>query len=272
VPRCYLKRFAGGGEQVRVFPKHDPTKNFVANIINIAVEKDFYAISTEAGLSQEIEHRLAEIEGNACAAMGRIDRTSWPPSPEDRSILANFIALQITRGSTFRELQAGIIDDIMKMAGRMQAAHPEGIRGLLGDEVTDEEVEEVTATLRAGDFTVTPNKNASIIDAMHVAAELVGYTVGLRWDLIVSPVPAILTSDAPVSLWRRKHGPNDNWGVGVETADEITFPIDPNQCLLLHPSDHETDLDGVPVREAVLTLNMRTALGAYRYFFSHPPH
>jgi len=242
----------------------------VTNISNIAVERDFYAIHTEAGISQDIERRLAAIDGEACAAMERIGSGAWPPNDHDHDIIANFIALQITRGQDFRELQTEIANDMMRFAARAQAAFPEGIRQILGEEVTDEAISEVTRVLAEGQFTVTPDKSASIVEALTIAANLVQPIGSMDWALIELPGPGFLTSDAPVRMWRRREGPHDVWGTGVVTAQEISLPLDPQRCLLLQPPDYETPLKDMSIRDAVLTLNMRTASGAHRYFFSRP--
>jgi hypothetical protein len=117
---------------------------------------------------------------------------------------------------------------------------------------------------------VTPNKSASLVEALMIASGLVQPLGQMDWSLLELPGPGFITSDAPVRMWRRREGPHDVWGVGVETAQEISLPIDPQRCLILQPRGYETELRKMATRDMVLTLNMRTASGAHRHFFGRP--
>ncbi len=210
----------------------------VACAVTAAEEDKGWKIEGETtlGRSQDIERKLGGIDGEACAALARLGAETWPVSEVDRGILANFIALQMTRGTRFREFLKEIANEMMKLAARAHASVPGAVEAIAGDEATADDIQEFRAILREGRFDVTPNQSASVINALKAAEELVP-PIGLkRWSLLRTDTPLIVTSDNPITLWRQALGPQDNWGVGVLTADELALPVDPRHALILrHP-------------------------------------
>jgi hypothetical protein len=273
VPRCYLRRFADQRERIRVFNRNKQNPPFVTGIGNVAVERDFYALERTFGRSQDIERRLGTIDGEACAALAKLGNGVWPVSPSDREILSNFIALQLTRGTRFREFLKEIATDMMKLASRVQATVPGAVEAIAGDNATAEDIEDFRAILREGRVEVTPNRSAAIIDALKVAEELVPIIGVKSWNLVKTDGLRIVTSDNPVTLWRKPLGPHDNWGVGIQTADEVALPVDPQRALVLrHPYPGEEEFVREADHDAVRTLNSRTILQAHRWVYAHPDH
>ena len=45
--------------------------------------------------------------------------------------------------------------------------------------------------------------------------------------------PALISSDAPVHFWRRPTEDPEPRGVGIETADEVRFPLSPSAFLVM---------------------------------------
>jgi Protein of unknown function (DUF4238) len=233
VPRCYLKRFADDREQVKVYERDRNVAPYMAGISNVAAQRDFYMIETPQGASQEIERRLSEIDGQSCDALKRLGNDVWPLSTSDRDWLANFIALQVTRGTQFRDMQHRIANEGLQLLARAYASRPESIRALLGEKATDEAVGEAASFLREGRFTVTPRQTASVVGAMQAAAQLVQPIGMMRRHLLRAAVPSIATSDAPLTLWREPSELDDVVGIGVLTAEEIALPVDPWHALIL---------------------------------------
>jgi hypothetical protein len=273
VPRCYLRRFADQRERIRVFNRNKQDPPFVTGIGNVAVERDFYALETTFGRSQDIEHRLGAIDGEACSALAKLSNGIWPVSSADREILSNFIALQLTRGTRFREFLKEIATDMMRLASRAQASIPGAVEAIAGDNATAEDIEDFRAILLEGRVEVTPNRSAAVIDALKIAEELVPIIGVKKWNLMKTDGLRIVTSDNPVTLWRKPLGPHDNWGVGVQTADEVALPVDPQHALVLrHPYPTEEELVREADSDAVRALNSRTILQAHRWIYSHPDH
>ncbi len=271
VPRCYLKRFADGHEQVKVYERDRNVAPYMAGISNVAAQRDFYMIETAQGTSQEIERRLSEIDGQSCDAFTRLGNDVWPLTDSDRDWLANFIALQVTRGTQFRDMQHRIANEGMQLLARAYGARPETVRALLGEKATDKAVNEAASFLREGRFTVTPSQTASVLGAMQAAAKLVQPIGMMRWHLLRAAVPSIITSDAPLTLWREPSELDDVVGIGVLTAEEIALPVDPWHVLILLPPP---GTDAGSIIEAtwlvVGGLNARTILGAQRQIYAHP--
>jgi hypothetical protein len=271
VPKCYLRRFANDQGLVRVFNRNQQEEPFITGIGNIAVERDFYALETASGRSQDIERRLGAIDGEACSAFARLSDGVWPVSAADREVLANFIALQITRGTRFRELLKEIANDMMRLAARAHVSIPGALEAIVGDDASAEDIEQFRAILREGRFDITPNQSASVINALRVAEELVPIIGVKRWNLVRTDALRIVTSDNPVTLWRRPLAQEDNWGVGVQTADEVALPVDSKLALVLrHPLPSEEESLMQVDLEAVRTLNSRTILQASRWVYAHP--
>jgi len=270
VPKCYLTRFADDRQQLQVYERLRNIPPYLTSVTNVAVERDFYIIETAEGTSQEVEHRLAEIEGHSCAALRRLGDDVWPMSVEDRDWLANFIALQLTRGRPFRDMQQRLANEALGLLGRAQAAHPEGIRRILGEEATDENVEEAGSVLREGQFTVTPDQSQSVVGAMQVAGTLVQPISDKCWNLLKADAQRIVTSDAPVTLWRAPWPNEDVEGIGVLTAEEIALPVDPQHVLILQPPG--PDAPAITMMDSTLTatLNWRTIHDGHRQVYAHP--
>jgi hypothetical protein len=109
VPQSYLRRFADERHQVRAVSRNDLGRSFVTSILNAPVERDFYALETDEGWSQELEKQLGHFEGLAADAVSRILEGWFPPSADDRELVAAFVALQFLRGSDMREAVQGLV-------------------------------------------------------------------------------------------------------------------------------------------------------------------
>lgn len=191
---------------------------------------------------------------------------------QDRDWLANFIALQFTRGRHFRDMQNRIANEALKLLARGRAANPEWISAQLGPNATEDEVRQTTSVLRNGRFTVTPDQSASVIGALKTAARLVQPLGMMRWNLMKASTVSIISSDAPVTLWREPSERDDYEGIGILTADEIAVPVDPQHALILLPPDDAGDGSDVVLasNNQVAALNSRTILGAFRQIYAHP--
>jgi Protein of unknown function (DUF4238) len=113
------------------------------------------------------------------------------------------------------------------------------------------------------------SQNAAIETMLKMAADddrLAIYT-HRSWNLERATEAAYVTADSPLSPW--SSNPPGFWGEGELTADEITFPLDPNTCLVMrHPDTGETvtDVNGTRVRQ----LNRRSFDHAHKSVFARP--
>lgn len=236
VPRAYLERFAIDGK-VRV-RRRDGRAAFETSPLNVAVESGYYDVTGFDGRrTSAVEGALGEIESPAWPALAAVDRTGRPPQGKDREALAEFIAIQMTRTTHYRDraLFPKTVEDWA--AGR--PIDRDLIREYLriehiGEEPSDREVEGawVFVTTHMADTTIVTEKWA--LEMMFTGAvDLLDRLSGLHWMIEVDPRRGFVTSDQPVIPWRKVSRRDHYHGIGIETAGELRFPLDPAKQLVL---------------------------------------
>ena len=103
MPQSHLLRFADQNGRVRVRERDDIEKGFVTSVINVSVERDFYAVEDADGWSDNVEKLFAQLEGQGSAAIERVIAGTFPPTEEDRTAIAYYVTLQWLRGKDHRE-------------------------------------------------------------------------------------------------------------------------------------------------------------------------
>jgi Protein of unknown function (DUF4238) len=108
------------------------------------------------------------------------------------------------------------------------------IAGLDGSPPDDNEVEAAWTYVNGMPNGEIPTEdmisNISIDGAVSLIAprlEAMGWTVYKYDD------PILLSSDCPVLKWRRPSAEPQHGGIGIDTADEIRFPLSPNALLVM---------------------------------------
>ena len=237
----------------------------------------FYTITDADGKPSElIEEVLAEIEAEAKLALDRIDQGVFPPTGEDRSVLALFIALQITRGRESRHFAEEVQDFAAKLL--LQGLSREEARTRFHDNTgrypSDHELDQIMEVIEDPDrFRIVPHPNELIQGMLRIADNHLRPVIEEKsWHLMEIPKRAFLTSDHPVVFWRTPREENRCIGVGLATADEIYFPLDPYRTLILLPQS-----DGLPERlpgtpQAAKIQNQLVAGYSYEWLFHHPKH
>jgi len=272
VPRAYLMRFAGGDQ---VLVRQRDSRMFLANPTKVAVECGFYNVTDATGKkSSQVEGVLAEVDGNATTSMQWIDRVGRPPEEgtNERHALAVFLALQNTRTPEHRErvLFSGRVMDYAD-----------------GREVTRELVAEFLERVHLG-FAASDNEVRSAFDfvsvalreprtetpefAIHLMLQSVGYSAPLlasmNWTLEVDRKEQLITSDLPIVIWRTP-SPRDKYeGVGLATADEVRFPLDPGKQLVLSKRARTPTARITPQRARAC--NWDAANGCHRFLVGRP--
>lgn len=267
VPQFYLKRFADTRGKIVQVRREDGKLVATSTVGKTAASNDFYTVELDDGAkSQEIEKFLSKLEADAAPIIEAMVSGNLPEN-EAREHLAIFLALQMNRGHDVRDLEQQAMTAITRMI--LRVAPPEYIRETLrekGIEIDDDRI----AAMKTADVTVTPRQNRSVEMMLRMAVELAPHFLALTWHIVRFERPMLLTSDRPVTLWRRPSGPNDPYGVGIATAEEIHFPISPKMSLLLRPVR--------PVPEGVLSgnakvaqhINRLVATQAFRWIYHTP--
>ncbi|SPM34774.1 hypothetical protein MRAB57_2595 [Mycobacterium rhizamassiliense] len=231
VPRTYLKAWANDAGQV-AYRRRDRDGTVVTNITNVAVASDIYgtgdAAQAREEFFQQIEEEWADLRSELTAA-GDL-------RGERRSLAAVFAAIQLNR--TLKEYEArNFVCDVAATTEERpipKDAVLQFIARLDGSQPSDNEVEAAWTFVNGMPNGEIPTKemvfNISISGAVSLIAprlEAMGWTV-YKYD-----APVLLSSDCPVLKWRRPSAKPQSGGAGIDTADEIRFPLSPNALLVM---------------------------------------
>ena len=270
VPRFYLSRFADQKGRIRAF--HRPTgRVFTTSAASIAAESDLYSVIDRSGLvSGAVEEIISGIESRVAPSLTRLAEEGWPPSLETRGLVANFIALQLTRTRESFQAMAAIYDRASKLPFEFMTL--DQLRAVVvehsEDDLSAEEIDELAEDLaNTESYRVVPSKNVLVDIMLRAASELVEPIARRRWFLERTTKRLIVTSDSPVVLW----SPPGHYGVGALNASEILLPVDSRHCLLLVADDQgwpESIVD-IPPRIA-RGINRRVAGASYEWVFADP--
>lgn len=271
VPRAYLNRFSRN-EMVHV--RRRDGKAYETNTLNVAVESGFYDIPDGQGqLSSVVEDTLADIDGAGAQAMAWIDRAGRVPdgASKARRALAVFLSVQFTRTTHHRE-QVMLPERLAHWAGQraltedLVAEYLETVH--LGFPPRPREAEGaflyVSKALEDGAAT-----SEFAIDMMlRMIAALVPRLLLLNWTLEMDAKQRLITSDTPVVIWRKPSRKDDFEGVGIESADELRFPLDPGKQLVLSRRKRPREVRLEPHR--VRRSNADMANGCHRFVVGRP--
>jgi hypothetical protein len=234
VPRMYLKGWTDDKNLACVHrvkpppgaPAHVKPRPRQIGVGGIAVREFFYARTRpgETELFHDVEASLGDAE-NAATDLVRRVRDRWPLSLDDKSALAEFVALQTVRGPAEferqNELGRVLIDEFVA-----RTDHERGL-GVADGRLTEESV--------AAHSAFVENRTRQLL-RMHRHQKIGAVMIGsMQWTLVEFDGPELLTSDHPVHLWplgRRTLRPSVGEVAGVRETLEVKWPIAPNVALL----------------------------------------
>jgi hypothetical protein len=273
VPAAYLARF-GESDSVLV-RRRGEDKLYTPHVKNVAVEGGFYEVLDAHGQpSDAVERALADLEGAALSALTEIDqREQLPPvGSAVRRTLGTFLAVQFTRTPFHRE-RILFPERVARYAGSreidasLMAEYLEQIH--LGFKPHDNEVRAaldlVQYLLRDREFFTKDN---AIRLAFGTVNQLEQAILGMHWSLEIARKPRLITSDAPLVLWRKPTFRDRFEGIGLMNAEEVRFPIIPGMQLVLTHQYREPVTRVKPDR--VHASNADMALACYRVVVGHP--
>lgn len=272
VPRSYLERFADGDQ---VFVRRRDGATFTTNCINVAVEAGFYDIEVQGGgKSKAVEEILADVEGATAEVFRAIDAAMSAPVPgsAERDVLSVYLALQMTRTPEqrerliFPERLAKFLDG-RELTRELVAAYLTDHH--IGFAPSENEVEGAwtfaSVALR-GLSALTPELSMRLM--LSSVSELAPRLAGLRWCVEHDRKERFVTSDTPLVLWRTPTVRDQFEGFGVETAEEIRFPLDPGKQLVLSRSARSPSARVNPSRSA--ECNQDVAYASHNFVIGHP--
>ena len=298
VAKMLLRRFSANGH-VTLVARDDFARTHTCNIDNALKINNFYTIERiDGSTSTEVENPgFSSLEGGAADAIRQVvDAGRFPPTPRVREVMSLFLAYQLMRGEGAREAIIGhrvaIAERVLKLGLEMarQATMNDGpidenVRDLLESIRVDFEKkhgraptpEEVRAELREMarldvKWSIDKPSNAHI-EAFSAIPEIVSkYLAQRSWQLVYFEAPSLLTGDEPVALVA-DHPHQLGHPLGVKTAAEIVFPLDPSHALVMVRPDRyelETRVMGSP--ESARIINRTVAYRCYRWIVHHPEH
>lgn len=273
VPRAYLERFGHDGRVL--VRRRDKPRPFTTSVANVAVETGFYDSQTADGQwSVALERLLAGVDGAGIAAIRTVDHEMRPPAvgSKSRGMLATVLAIQFTRTPMLRE-QVLVPQRFAAYAGDRPVDRELVARFLsdvhLGFRPDDNEVDAaylfLEYVLRSKEI---PTREFAVQMMLKCVDHVQPALLRKHWSLEVARKPRLITSDAPLALWRRPNSRDEFEGVGVEDAEEIRFPLDPSKQLVLAESERDEVVAIEPDR--VRACNSDLAHACHKLIVGHP--
>ena len=275
VPQSLLGNFANENRQLVMVPRAGGGPR-LTSVRKACAEAGFYEIEVNEAYRgkvdrEHVETLLSQVEGTAKGHLESLVGGNFPLSDHDRFDLALFLALQFTRGWSFRQ-------DLVELANHGARLHAktvseEEIRQWLrqrGDATDERSVRALHQRVRSFEgVRVVPSQSETVRQMLKFALEeTVPCLYSKRWRLILFDQPCLLISDQPVGLWGRPMRDLDRQPLGLATADAVWFPIDRRTALgLLNTGDEKVSV-GTAARAR--HVNRAVAAGAQRWIFHHP--
>lgn len=244
VPQFYLKNFANDKGQIWVYDRQ--TKKYrQQNVRDTAVQQHYYRIETKDGThSTEIESFLAELEGNACTAIVKLERGETL-TEDDRQYVAAYVALQMTRVPDFEkssnESQEKLIRKMFKMSFHSVEATQKRLDKLkekIGEVSGEVSPEEMYEFIQQDRYKMKFPRQNAIRSMLKLAEHTANYFIQMDWLLLrAGGGGTFITSDNPYTLFPPPtYNPNDFWdsAVGILTPGaKKALPVSPNSCLFM---------------------------------------
>lgn len=221
VPQHYLRRWSPDGKRVVVVPLPPGSKPpFVASVRHLAVEKNLYAIETPDGLDQTVE---SELTAPIDAAFSVAIEALLAGKPASFLDLALALALQMMRGPEVR-------DHLGYLKTEVERAREKFSRLFRGEQVDESFIEGIVETAEQNEWV------AMLVGSLMT---MVGVFVDMRWNFVYFERSMLVTSDSPISMWRREELDSEMMGMGPQSVDEVRLPLSPTLALVLSHDEGE---------------------------------
>lgn len=269
VPRFYLDRFTDQKGRLGAFDRQKAT--FITTKANaVAVERDFYRLDGGIGFPANLlEDALSSLESGASEAIRRLV-AEGRVLHSHRELLITYMALQLARTQRHRRS----IKEMMQWTATLQTQvelSRQLSEGKFETEPDHTLARSALGKLADGELIVSPEEQALKALSLHSVDEVASVLEsGWNWVLVVLTTAKFITSDHPICMLGEPEPGSPASNLGVATALEIWFPLDPRHALVLS-RDHSL---GSPLLDLsnghVRSINLRIALESERWSFFHP--
>jgi hypothetical protein len=238
VPKTYQQAWVVDG-RVKVHEVGSDKRCRFRPVAKVAVrEAPYRRVRPNGEEIDDVEASLNIIEGKATEPLRTLNEGGTLTN-ERKSILAQFLGIQIVRTSVFQTDRTAIVEFIRQIPA--DAMKPELLAeaGESVDRARDLLAEKYTSSTEA------------VMAMLQYGAKLGGILGLMRWQLIHFAQPRLVYSDHPIVLWplglpesqpfpRQKSGPLQTF--------EIRVPLGPSVGLLMNWIDHHDDarMEGTP--------------------------
>jgi hypothetical protein len=232
VPRTYLRAWADADELLAYRRRGDNARP--ASVRNVAVVGGLYG--------------LGEL-GDACEKMYQDVEVEWPNLRRDliargdlqddqRRLFALFAALQLVRTEKHSEQMSFTSNVAAATADRPvpRDAVRDYLRDLMGGAEPDESEVEAAWSFVCGELGMSGMSTAALAHSVAVdvaVTQIAPRLETMNWTMHRFRGAPLISSDSPVHLWRRPTKDPEPRGVGIETADEVRFPLSPSALLVM---------------------------------------
>lgn len=272
VPKGYLKAWAVSHQVMVARPGMDGA--FRCNVAKAGVVTDFYRRFRPDGTpSDDVEGSLAGAESIALPLLRQL-RDRWPLSDADKGILAQLLALQLSRGSTWRDFHDHLVERSVPEMRRefLESLEASSWRLPDGSRTNREEFEAAFAKGRR-DISSDTQRLERMLESVEKVSMVLG---SMHWSLLEFEDDRLMTSDHPVVVWplSRELGAPVDWrpSQGLLPTLEVRFPVSPRSALLLTWMDAFDD-DAPVLRappSAARNINACTRAQAAQQWFFKP--
>jgi hypothetical protein len=240
VPQGYLRGFANGtGRQAQIFCIDlEDRRSFTPKVRNVAGQRDFNRVNLEGVDPNILEKGFAQFEGDAVAAIRRIEQAGSFADRDDRVLVLNLMALLAGRNprqrSNISEFMGRISEAIMQVTLHSEERWKSAMRsaGIDTGGTTYEQMKDFVDNRR---YTTKVNQNFIIgLEHQTMVSTILRCLIARNWHLAHSSDGHFITTDHPVCLINavdRGSGPLSGPGFGMaDTA--VLFPLNRHQLVV----------------------------------------
>lgn len=278
-PQGYLKRFSIHEKPNYVFAYEINKEPYIANVKNVAAQRDLYTFTDVEGETAELEDAFADIDARGLELLQLLDTISdgYIELPElDKADLYSYVAFLHTRNVQERKHWAESYGQMSLVQLQMVASNKDiyhvDAKKALGKDYSFKRAESTRVALLEGKLKVeyNPMDQYFLGATLEISKELYRVLMTMKRAVLVSigsPSKHFITSDNPVTHYSPENYVSKRLGLGYINA-AFQLPISPTRCLLLLNNDMKMKTFKCD-RGAVDHMNFYTYRYADRWVFSH---